>query len=107
MSRTNPRFFSGIQITSHPLQHLLGKWLRAFDKRIQTSPEKAFFAWDSVVGPRIASLARPLSFEDGILIVKVQNSTLLSLLAGAERDQIANRLRKQHHLPLKQIHLKR
>lgn len=85
----------------------MGRWLRAFDKRVSDSPEKALAAWDIVVGPRIAALARPLAFADGVLTVRVQNSTLMSLLAGSEREQILYRLRRQHHLPLKHIHLTR
>lgn len=107
MGRCNPRFFSGTQPTSHALDLLVSRWLRAFDKRVSDSPEKAFAAWDAVVGLKISALARPLTFSEGILTVRVQNSTLMSLLAGTERKQILQRLRRQYHLPLKQIHLTR
>lgn len=107
MSRSNPRHYAGTVPTSHSLDKLLGKWLRGFERRAQDRPEKVFLAWDQVVGPRIAELARPISFEGGILRVYVQNATLLSLLAGLERANILRQLKKQHHLPIQHIHFLR
>lgn len=104
MSRSNPRYYVGTGPTSHSLDKLLGRWLRGFEKRVQDRPEKIFIAWDLVVGSRIAALTRPISFERGVLRVYVQNATLLSLLAGAERAHIVRQLKTQHHLPIQNIH---
>lgn len=107
MARSNPRYYSGTGPTAHPLGGILGKWLHGFEQRVQDRPEKIFAAWNLVVGPRISSMSRPLSFQGGVLTIHVANSTLLSLLAGSEKLRIIQQLKQQHRLPIKSIRFTR
>ncbi len=107
MVRSNPRYYSGTGPTAHSLGGILGKWLKGFEKRVQDRPEKIFAAWDLVVGPRISSMTRPLSFDGGVLTILVDNSTLLSMLAGSEKRRIIQQLKQQHGLPIKTVRLTR
>jgi hypothetical protein len=58
-------------------------------------PDRVMRIWAEVVGPEVAKLARAESFLEGVLRVKVQNSTLLSLLARQERPRLMKELQKR------------
>ena len=50
-------------------------------------------AWPTIIGPKLATMAQAVSFVDGVLCVKVKNSTLLSVLSQHERQRLLNMLR--------------
>lgn len=50
-------------------------------------------AWPDVVGPLLAPMTKVVSFVDGILTVKVKNSTLYSLLSQTEKARLIKNLR--------------
>jgi hypothetical protein len=51
--------------------------------------------WPDVIGPKLASMTQAHSFVDGVLLVKVKNSTLHSLLSQNDKPRILNLLRKR------------
>jgi hypothetical protein len=49
-------------------------------------------AWPGIIGPAMAQMTEAVSFVDGVLTVKVKNSSLLSLLSRHEKFRIQKAL---------------
>ncbi len=69
------------QITNVYLKDLLKQYLCNISEKCALKPELVLKIWPQVVGPRIASMTKPLKFDGGVLYITVKNSTLLSLLS--------------------------
>lgn len=93
-SRT-PKKYDGTQITSHRmadlLPHVLAKIGEVYDQR----PDLILAVWPDIIGPKLAGMAQAVSFAEGVLIVKVKNSTLHSLLSQNDKLRILNMLRQK------------
>ncbi len=81
--------------TSKNLRQLLPAILRQIGKRHEERPDLILAAWPSVIGERLSPMTRAVSFIEGILTIKVRNSSLLSLLAQHERHKLLKELRKK------------
>lgn len=86
---------SSTAVTSKQIRFLLPGALRAIGERHQLRPDLVLAAWPSLVGERIAPMTKAESFIDGVLTIKVRNSSLLSLLAQHEKKRLLSELRKQ------------
>lgn len=93
-SDRKPKNYSGTSVTSRPIQAVFPKVLEKLSSRFRERPDLVLKAWPEVVGARLAPMARAYSFTSGILVVKVSNSTLFSLLAGPEKRNLLIRMRK-------------
>lgn len=77
------------------LETLLPSFMRKLGASQSERPDLIIAAWPSLVGERLAPMAKAHSFEEGILTVKVSNSSLLSLLAQNEKARLLGQLKKQ------------
>jgi hypothetical protein len=77
------------------LETLLPSFMRRLGESQKQRPDLVLAAWPILVGEKIAQMARVQSFEEGILTIKVTNSSLLSLLVQNERPRLLKELRKQ------------
>lgn len=95
MKRTQrtPKNYDGTQVTTRRISDLLPQVLSSIGTRYQDSPDLVLAAWPEVIGQKLAPMAEALSFNDGVLLVKVKNSTLHSLLNQHDRERILNNLR--------------
>lgn len=93
-SRT-PKNYDGIQTTLHRVSDLLSGVLSQVEKVYQQHPDLILAAWPDVIGSKLASMTQAVSFFDGILLVKVKNSTLHSLLSQNDKPRILNILRQK------------
>ena len=82
-------------LTSKRLDALLPKFLCAIEERRHNRPDEVIGYWKELVGDNIASMARAVTFEKGVLFVAVQNSTLLSLLARQEKKRLLSEFKKK------------
>lgn len=87
----------GTALTSRDLGSVLSKVLTKINAQQQQRPDLLLAYWPQVVGPTIAPLTRAIAFNDGVLTVKVKNSTLHSLLVREEKAKILAALR--HKFP--------
>ncbi|MDN3506257.1 MAG: DUF721 domain-containing protein [Simkaniaceae bacterium] len=85
----------GTTTTTKNLRHILPGVLKKIGKTYEERPDLILAAWPLLVGDRIASMTKASSFIDGILTIKVKNSSLLSLLAQHERSRLLRELRAQ------------
>lgn len=58
-------------------------------------PDLVLASWPEVIGARLAPMTQAVSFQDGILVVKVSNSTLHSLLNQYEKGRVLASLRQK------------
>lgn len=98
MSRTpyrKSKNYDGTQITTHKVTDLLPRVLTQIHNVYQDRPDLILACWPEVIGPKLASMTQAVSFQDGILTVKVKNSTLYSLLSQHDKPRILNALRQK------------
>ncbi len=79
----------------HHLRELLPSFLKKMGARYSQRPDQVIAAWSEVIGPTLAPMARATTFVDAVLEVRVQNSTLLSLLSGPEKLVLLKKLRQR------------
>ena len=79
-----PRGYDGTAITSRSVGQLLSVVLEQVSAVYSDRPDLIVAAWSEIIGPKFAPMARAVRFYEGLLHVKVSNSTLHSLLC---RDQ--------------------
>lgn len=90
-----PKNYDGTKVTSRKMSDLLPVVLEKVGETYKERPDLILAAWPGVIGPRFSPYTEALSFSDGVLIVKVKNSTLLSLLSVKEKPRILNLLKKK------------
>lgn len=91
--RRTPKDYKGTQLTTHRFCDLLPHVLAKIGEVYQDRPDLILASWPDVVGPQIASMTQAISFVDGILLVRVRNSTLYSLLSQNDKPAVLARLR--------------
>ncbi len=82
-------------LTNKYLRDLLPKMLHGIETLHRDRPDLIVAAWPDVVGERLAVMTQAIGFEQGILSVKVSNSTLYSILARQEREALLKKLRQK------------
>lgn len=70
--------------------------------RVRERPDQILAGWCEIIGSTMAPMTQAISFCDGILLVKVNNSTLYSLLNGPEKPLLTKKLRER--FPQVKIH---
>lgn len=95
MATRRSRYYDGTQVTTQQLSTLLSKAIDGLRAAQGQKPELVMGAWPEVIGPTLAAMTQPLSFSDGVLVVKVRNSTLHSLLSRHDKPRILKQLRQK------------
>jgi len=90
-----PKNYDGPGITTRRVSDLLTNALSKIDVTFQGRPDLLLAAWPDIIGPKFAPMAVAVSFQEGVLYVKVKNSTLYSLLNQHEKIRLLNALRKR------------
>lgn len=102
MGYRTPRNYDGTQPTGKLLRQLLPELLGQIGASHQERPDLILAAWAQVIGERLSPMTQAVSFHEGILTVKVKNSTLHSLLSQHERPRLLRSLREK--FPNAKIH---
>lgn len=102
-SRT-PNRYDGTKLTSHRVADLLPFVLSNISKVHDQRPDLILAYWPEIIGPKLSGMTQAVSFADGVLVVKVKNSTLHSLLSQNDKFRILNVLKKKfQHVDIKNI----
>jgi hypothetical protein len=80
---------------SKKLADLLPKFLQTLSQTQKLRPDLIVAGWPEVVGEKLAPMTEALSFEKGVLYVKVKNATLHSLLAQYEKAKLVEKLKER------------
>ncbi|PWU13692.1 MAG: DUF721 domain-containing protein [Chlamydiae bacterium] len=95
------------RLTNKLLVNLLPKMLGRIAAMQKDRPDLIVSAWQEIIGKDLAIMAKAVGFEKGILMVKVSNSTLYSLLAQHEKKRLLQMLRKKFpSIDIKTIHFR-
>lgn len=85
----------GTELTTHRVRDLLHVFLEKLAQQQANQGEQIMAVWPEVIGSQFASMTKAVSFVDGVLLVKVQNATLYSLLSQYERPRLLGVLKKR------------
>ncbi len=69
------------KVSNRKLGDLLPQILAKVEAKLNAKPQAILDHWPKIVGPELAPMTRAERFDDGVLYVKVKNSTLLSMLS--------------------------
>jgi predicted nucleic acid-binding Zn ribbon protein len=94
-TQRTPRNFDGTEITTRKIDLLLTNILSQIEQKAKTHVDRIEERWKEVVGEKMAPMTEVLSLENGILTVKVKNSTLYSLLCQHEKPRLLGELQKK------------
>jgi len=90
-----PKNYDGTHPTTHHLKELLPNILSHIGKVYEQRPDLVLAAWPDIIGSKLALMTQAISFIDGVLVVKVKNSTLHSLLSQNDKPRILSKLRQR------------
>jgi len=94
-------------LTNKQLRDLLPKALNSIGAMHRDRPDLVVEAWPQVIGEKLSPMTKAISFEKGVLYVKVSNSTLYSVLSQHERGRLLKSLRQKFpSLDIKNIHFR-
>jgi hypothetical protein len=81
--------------TTRQISNLLPDFLTSLGKVYGARPGIVLKMWPEVIGKEFAPMTEAVSFCEGILTVKVKNSTLYSLLSGPDKSRILKNLKEK------------
>ncbi|MCI0382071.1 MAG: DUF721 domain-containing protein [Chlamydiae bacterium] len=81
--------------TGKHISDLIPNYLKQIERKSLDRPDLIMAAWPAIIGKEFAPMTRVISFDQGILAIKVKNSSLYSLLSGQERGKLLDALRKK------------
>ena len=93
--RRTPKDYDGTHVTTHKVGDLLPIVLSQINEIYQDRPDLLIASWPEIIGPKLAAMTQAVSFNEGILTVKVRNSTLHSLLSRHDKLRILSNLRQR------------
>jgi hypothetical protein len=92
-SKRLPRHYDGPLPTTRHIRQLLPLFLENIGRKVSQRPDLVLAAWPEVIGSQLAPMTKAIAFVDGVLTVKVNNSTLYYLLAQNDKPRLVKNLR--------------
>jgi hypothetical protein len=80
------------KLTNKHLKELLPSALREISGRRNERPDLILAGWSQVIDEKWRAMTQAISFEKGVLMVKVKNAALYSLLVQQERNNLLRRM---------------
>ena len=93
--RRNPKNYDGSHVTSHSISDILPSVLTHVTTLYGERGDLIINGWPDIIGPNLSGMTAAESFKDGILYVRVRNSTLHSLLSQHDKPKILRKLRQR------------
>jgi len=90
----NRAFEVGTHLTSKKLSDVVPSVMQTISTHFAEKPQMVLDMWPQIIGGEFARLSRAVRFREGILEVRVKNSSLMSLLcSGADKKRIIDAFR--------------
>lgn len=93
--RRTPKDYDGPLLTTHHAGDVAAAVMVSIAAAAGANPVMVLAAWPALIGHRLAAMTEAVSFVNGVLLVRVKNSTLYSLLSQREKPRLLAELRKQ------------
>lgn len=90
-----PRYYDGTSPTGKEIKKLLPHLLGKIGESQENRHDLILASWAELIGKKLAPYAEATSFRDGVLTVKVKNSTLYSLLSQHEKQRLLKSLQEK------------
>lgn len=90
--RRTPKNYDGTYVTTHRVSELLPVVLERIGEVYHGRPDLILAAWPDIIGQQLAPMTQAISLRNGVLEVKVKNSSLYSLLCQKERPRLLRSL---------------
>lgn len=90
-----PRDYDGSKVTSRGIKEMLPVILKEIGSNYEERGDLVLASWPSIIGPQLSGMTQAVSFDEGVLFVKVKNSTLYSLLAQHDKMRILKTIREK------------
>lgn len=87
-----PRNYDGAASTTRQLSDVIPHVLEKINDQFIDRPDLVLAAWPDIIGPRLAPMTQAVSFQHGILTVKVKSSTLYNLLCQSDKHKLLHAL---------------
>lgn len=84
----HPKNYDGVGVTSRHLRDLIPSVLGKITESFFDRPDLILAAWPDVIGHHLAPMTKAISFSEGVLIVKVTNSSLYGLLRTSAMERM-------------------
>lgn len=94
-NRRKSFFYDGTGVTTYRISELLPTVLGKINAQHLQRTDLLLSFWPEMIGPELSRMTQAVSFENGILMIKVRNSTLYSLLNQHEKPRLLQRLRRR------------
>lgn len=88
-----PKNYDGTRLTTRKMSELLPTVLEQIGEIYNERPDLIISAWSAIIGPQLASMTEAMAFTNGVLVVKVKNSSLHELLIRQDKPRILKSLR--------------
>jgi hypothetical protein len=82
----------GRALPHQQLKDLLGGFLQGVEGRVRARPDLILGAWAEMIDPKWRGMTEASSFEKGVVVVKVKNASLYSLLVQQEGARLLKKL---------------
>ena len=82
-------------LTNKHLKDLLPSALRTIDSRRSERPDLILEGWSEIIEEKWRSMTQAVSFEKGVLMVKVKNAALYSVLVQHEKPKLLRKLQEK------------
>lgn len=92
--KRTPRDYDGTRPTSRRFTEVLPAVLEKIGDSFKDRPDLILASWPEIIGKELASMTRADSFVNGVLVVKVKNAPLHSVLH-REKASLLARLRQK------------
>lgn len=93
--KRTPKNYDGNEPTGKRIGDILPGILTDLSGKFKDQPHLILEAWPEIVGEKVSKLSRAVSFNEGVLEVRVRNSSLLSLLVEHEKNRLLTQLKKR------------
>lgn len=93
--RRRSKYYDGTELTSRHLQDVIPLVLKKLKGLREVKGDQILAAWPTIIGERFSPMTRAESFLEGVLTVRVNNSTLFSLLQQHEKKRLLKALEAQ------------
>lgn len=88
-------FSSDSRLTTKQIRDILPQILSRISTNFDQQPYLIINSWPEIVGERVAKMTQAVSFSDGVLLVRVNNSSLYTLLHQYDKPKIVKKLRER------------
>ncbi|HEY5235411.1 MAG TPA: DUF721 domain-containing protein [Rhabdochlamydiaceae bacterium] len=82
-------------LTNKHLKDLLPSVLREIDGKRNKRPDLILEGWAQIADEKWRQMTQAISFEKGVLVVKVKNAALYSVLVQHEKEKLLIKLQKK------------